>query len=694
MVLVFCMLILVVSSAQASIQSAILESIVEESPSVWGIDGSSSGDGLRFVPDRGGIKVCKAEKKIIVGFYLSDDDIEFYNQTFSDGSRKPIGFEIEVVDYSGVFNRDNITGYEESFSQSVRYDDNAQLDDNSIYSVCINDPTKLESNKWHTVEIKFSDYNDVALATFAVQVQLVGDIRKLSEDYPSIYAEYSVIVKAELLGWWTVLGGHEDIDGNNFFNIRNPRIMFSREKFFGWPEGIETGYDRVFWRMGQEGERADYKPYFCGFGSDPWDESSGGDGDSNGDSNGGDVPPGEDPDNPGSGGNEPLPKPNLRIYSVTIEDPSGNDLSEQASYMSIGETYKVKVYPISEDENCENGVDSDTENVETDIYYKISHEDSDGQWVFLERVYTQPSTLTEGHAHQENAYFTVPGNAQGMRVYFKAIVDSTGEVSETNEDDNESYWQKEWYPVAGNTNLIVSSIYLVDGDYNLKLGDNFRIGMGVQNTGVDTPLVGFRSGYYVKRPNESNFTKWDEDGSDANELTPGTIQWEATPIGGYPTDQIGTWQVKVCADIYQDVQETNENDNCQTMDFTVSPIGPDLVVHDMYLKVGSNVYRAGSTVPEDSYVHPYCVVGNIGNSSSHPGFRLAYYINSNKYRDSDGLDANEVCVGCTKTEYVSSNSIRLGSTGTRSYRCCVDYQGAVSELNESNNCQTFSFYVR
>ena len=269
----FGLVVFLVSLAQASIQSAILNDIVEESPQVWGITDSESGAGLRFVPDRGGIKICKAENKIIVGFYLSDDDIAFYNETFSDGRRKPIGFEIEVVDYSGVFNSKNIIDYNESFSQEVRYDDNAMLDNKNIYSVCINDPTKLEANRWHTVEIVFSSHTNIDLGTFAVQLQLVGDIRKLSEDYSNIYNQYSVTAKAELLSWWTVLGGHEDIDGNNFFNIRKPNIRFWRDKFFGWPEGKDTGYDRVFWRMGQAGERADYKPYSCGFGSDPWEDT-------------------------------------------------------------------------------------------------------------------------------------------------------------------------------------------------------------------------------------------------------------------------------------------------------------------------------------------------------------------------------------------------------------------------------------
>ncbi len=60
--LVFLTLLFLVvfsSHVRASLQSVILAQIEKDGPTVWGIDDSN----LRFVPDRGGIKVCKAEKK-------------------------------------------------------------------------------------------------------------------------------------------------------------------------------------------------------------------------------------------------------------------------------------------------------------------------------------------------------------------------------------------------------------------------------------------------------------------------------------------------------------------------------------------------------------------------------------------------------------------------------------------------------
>ncbi|RWX50995.1 hypothetical protein VU01_12331, partial [Candidatus Electrothrix marina] len=74
----------------------VLRDIEEQSPDVWGIDI----DDEKFIPKRGGIKVCKEQNMIIVGFYLSGSNIDFYKQEFSDGKRKPLGFEIDINDVS------------------------------------------------------------------------------------------------------------------------------------------------------------------------------------------------------------------------------------------------------------------------------------------------------------------------------------------------------------------------------------------------------------------------------------------------------------------------------------------------------------------------------------------------------------------------------------------------------------------
>jgi len=519
----------------------------------------------------------------------------------------------------------------------------------------------------------------------------------------------------------------------------------------------------------------------------------------------------------GGGGGDTADYPNLKVHSVGVFTLDGHEKNEQESFLNIGETYEVRVYPISEEEDCTNGVDSDIENVETDIYYKISDEDSDGKWVFLKRVYTRPSTLTKGNTNKETAYFKIPAEAANKRMYFKAKVDANSRVHETNDDDNESYWQKEWYPVAGNYDFIISYAQINGGRSSLNEGDRYGFEMGIKNVGTDRPPVGIRSAYYhqnpgsadtwelvatdgtdnydlapglvkdeathyqpfvasspgvhkakicadydgkvpekdetnnctvfsfgvdmhrpdfvisqfgltggrtslklgeqfglravvanqgsvpatidirsayyIKSPGESGWKYVQDDGTDANELCPGCFHEEATLNEPFLANAIGIWQAMACAN-YKHASEADSTNDCSTFSFEVKPVGPDFVISDMYIKVGSTVYREGSTIKRNSVVHPYAIVANIGTSSAHPGFRIAYYIDSDKFRDSDGLNSNEVCAGCSKTEYISNDGIRLGDKGARTYRCCADYKGTVPELDETNNCKTMIFYIK
>lgn len=161
---------------------------------------------LKYIPKIGGIKVCKTEKKVIVGFELSDDNISFYSETFPNGKRKPLGFEIDIYDRSGVFHRDNIVRISSTFSKSEMYEDNYMLDnDDKLYTLGINNPARLGVG-WHYVTFQFSKCSDVPLATFEVVVQLVGNVRAIMKESPDIYNKYTARVKAQFAGWFATGG--------------------------------------------------------------------------------------------------------------------------------------------------------------------------------------------------------------------------------------------------------------------------------------------------------------------------------------------------------------------------------------------------------------------------------------------------------------------------------------------------------
>ncbi len=134
---------------------------------------------------RGGIKVCKRENRLIVGFYLSEKNINFYSQTFSDGRRKPIGFEIDVIDHSGVFKTDDIEtirmGPVNETERRVFYADNTMGDSGRTTHVFgVTNPSVLRKDRWYYVVFQFSNHTEFdGLARFTLQVQLVGDLRDL-----------------------------------------------------------------------------------------------------------------------------------------------------------------------------------------------------------------------------------------------------------------------------------------------------------------------------------------------------------------------------------------------------------------------------------------------------------------------------------------------------------------------------------
>ncbi len=85
---------------------------------------------------------------------------------------------------------------------------------------------------------------------------------------------------------------------------------------------------------------------------------------------------------------------------------------------------------------------------------------------------------------------------------------------------------------------------------------------------------------------------------------------------------------------------------------------------------------------------------NIGQGPSPSNINISYYINWDVYRDNDTVEAYQLCPnGCQATEEVHNDNIKLGDTGTRSYRCCADTNSQVVETNESNNCATMYLKV-
>lgn len=265
--------------------TTVTDRIEAQSSDIWDFEINDD-----YIPQKGGIKVCKAENTVIIGFYLSQENMDFYNQRFSNGTRKPLGFEMVIIDHDKVFRRGNLSHYTYDPNTAdiwgVRYNEVYTSDTTfDRYTLCISDPTKLQVNKWYTVAFHFYGHQEFEHnSTFEVQVQLVGNLYKLKSDFGNLYGQYTADVTDWVNRFFFVadnVGDPTVVNGNNYFNVRKPaESRFYSVNFFGWPEG-EEGHDRYLWnrydKNGQhycgnnKGQVCDYQPYSCAFGSDPWD---------------------------------------------------------------------------------------------------------------------------------------------------------------------------------------------------------------------------------------------------------------------------------------------------------------------------------------------------------------------------------------------------------------------------------------
>ncbi len=395
------------------------------------------------------------------------------------------------------------------------------------------------------------------------------------------------------------------------------------------------------------------------------------------------------------GGSNPPPStslPDLQIEEITVhitpEEGDSTRLTEETSLMNPGQTYQINVWPVSKEESCQNGNTTGNEDfeVKTDVFYKYARSEDEGDWQLLKRSETHCKYMDEDDSKKEMITFIVPVDAAGKRFYVKAKVDATEDIAETDENNNNS--DVEWYPIQGACDLVISSGNLTKGRLALNQGEPYGFGATVLNLGPDSCPSDTRLSYFYKKPGDADWRSADGDDTPASKLLPNQSNEEWMTEDTLVADIPGTYQARICADTNNGNRETIESNNCFDFSYTVLAIvwKPDFIVSALWI-------AEGTTIKSGTRVHPHCNAKNIGNATPTKDMRLAYYINSNQYRDDDNVEASEMCVGCEQHEQVNNNNIKLGDRGTRSFMCCVDYQGAVSELNEGNNCATIYFTV-
>lgn len=394
--------------------------------------------------------------------------------------------------------------------------------------------------------------------------------------------------------------------------------------------------------------------------------------------------------------------PNLPDFAGTkswLETPWGTE----AYRYGLNETIKMKGrFENKGDGPCQSGEpDGIVLHAYLSFGYKEDPHSGDRAWQRVASDTISCSSLKPGDTHTDTEsliirnYISTPGiwNIVWCADHPQNDHNNGGDHVEKHESNNcttEAVFEVTADPIVNkpDTDLIISVIEVKGGATVLAGGGLTNLKMAIRNIGTLTPPAGkFRSSYSFCGPLPNTAcTQVADDESEASNLTPGQDLWEETLVPVRIPSTLGTYLLKGCADYQGDVSESEEENNCTTKPVEVVDAKPDFIVSALGL-------REGTVIKSGTRVHPWCTVTNIGVGPSASPIRLAYYINTNEYRDDDNVDAVELCVGCSKTEEVENNNIKLGDRGTRTYRCCADYQGSVSESNEGNNCATMTFTV-
>lgn len=173
-------------------------------------------------------------------------------------------------------------------------------------------------------------------------------------------------------------------------------------------------------------------------------------------------------------------------------------------------------------------------------------------------------SLAKGDTHTEHEDFTAPEYPGTYNAVF--CVDSAKQVMESNEGDN--CHDEDVFTVWSNPNVIASNVTIGGGVTILNPGDTFSVDATIQNIGESfgkTILVGyFMDGLLIGT-----------DSIKRENLKGGGTSKVETLSQAYAPTEPGNHTLTVCADYGNRIVETNEEDNCFSVNITVNDPNPE-----------------------------------------------------------------------------------------------------------------------
>ncbi|MFA9261993.1 MAG: CARDB domain-containing protein [Undibacterium sp.] len=394
--------------------------------------------------------------------------------------------------------------------------------------------------------------------------------------------------------------------------------------------------------------------------------------------------------------------PDFVVKKVWLQTPWGTE----AYKFGLGENFDTKAQSANiGDGSCPTQTGEPT-TITGHFYlskgYKEDVHSGDGAWRRIDSTTTQCSSLLPGDTHTEtkntviSQWITTPGIYNIVYCIDHPLDDHNngGEHHEKHESNNCS--TEAVFEVTANqvenvpdVDFTVSSFTVLQAP--VYAGDYIRLGASITNAGAVNATTDIRSSYTVSC-NGGPTSLLTDDGTMASTLTAGASAWEEIQTPVLMPNVVGICTLTFTADYLGAQAETDETNNSTSLTVTLAPRPPpmpDFVVTAVGPAGGSASIKAGTRF------YPAMYVKNIGTAASPAAIRSSYWFMGPgtggvwTYITDDGTEASRLCVGCEEREQYDSG-MKISVRGTYYFKGCADYQGAVTESNEANNCTVSS----
>ena len=320
-------------------------------------------------------------------------------------------------------------------------------------------------------------------------------------------------------------------------------------------------------------------------------------------------------------------------------------------------------------------------------YYLSTNTTLDASDTYLTRDIV--TILAPNATNNESATLAIPTGTAAGTYYILFVADYKSVITESNENNNVAYQAINVTCAAGEPDLIISA--KSTASTTVACGSSVLGSATVKNNGTASANSASYLGYYLSTNTtldaSDTYLRQDFVGTLAPNATGNESATLAIPSGL----TAGTYYILFVADYQNAITESNENNNVayQAINVTCAATEPDLVVTSQSANPINTTCGVSTSVT--------ATVKNNGTASVGVS-DLGYYLSTNSTFDASDIFLTSDAVG-TLPPGITSNenalvTIPAGTTaGAYHILFVADYQGAITESNESNNVSSILITV-